>query len=191
MSNKLNSIWLNDKQPALYSLPFSVSLMTLVWRMCYLLFMGSEFPKCHVLLIFLILITIYPSFPLLHPLSFTAFQCSFWGKSHFINSYLHFTSSSKPILFLSSCCWFLSHPSFSFKQPPQCSIVGTNLSSAMWWWLLSVLTCVLLMVIIIFLLTTRQRYKVFSEKCLRPPGPLVNDNKLRDNRLKRGKKKKN
>ncbi|GAA6232673.1 putative all-trans-retinol 13,14-reductase [Lates japonicus] len=56
----------------------------------------------------------------------------------------------------------------------------------MWWWLLSVLTCVLLMVIIIFLLTTRQRYKVFSEKCLRPPGRLVNDNKLRDNRLKRG-----
>ncbi len=58
----------------------------------------------------------------------------------------------------------------------------------MWWWVLGVLSCVLLVSVVIFFLTTGQRYKVFSEKCLRPPGPLVTDNKQRDDRLKRGTK---
>ncbi|XP_034450185.1 all-trans-retinol 13,14-reductase-like [Hippoglossus hippoglossus] len=53
------------------------------------------------------------------------------------------------------------------------------------WWLLSILGCVLL-VAVIFFLTTRQRYKLFSEKCLRPPAPLVTDSKQRDDRLKKG-----
>ncbi|CAB1452055.1 unnamed protein product [Pleuronectes platessa] len=53
------------------------------------------------------------------------------------------------------------------------------------WWLLSILGCVLL-VAVIFFLTTRQRYKLFSEKCVRPPGPLVTDSKQRDDRLKKG-----
>ncbi|XP_030264869.1 all-trans-retinol 13,14-reductase-like [Sparus aurata] len=56
----------------------------------------------------------------------------------------------------------------------------------MWWWLLGILSCVLLVVVIIFFLTTGKRYKVFSEKCLRPPGPLVRDSRQRDERLKRG-----
>ncbi|XP_044037978.1 all-trans-retinol 13,14-reductase-like [Siniperca chuatsi] len=56
----------------------------------------------------------------------------------------------------------------------------------MWWWLLGVLSCGLLVVVVIFFLTTGQRYKVFSEKCLRPPGPLVTDSRQRDDRLKRG-----
>eukprot|EP00064_Thunnus_orientalis_P016804 superscaffoldBa00003412_g16875 len=56
----------------------------------------------------------------------------------------------------------------------------------MWWWLLGVLSCALLAVVVIFFLTTGQRYKVFSEKCLRPPGPLVIDSKQREKRLKRG-----
>lgn len=55
----------------------------------------------------------------------------------------------------------------------------------MFWWLLGVLGCALL-VLIIFFLTTGKRYKVFSEKCLRPPGPLVTDARQRDERLKRG-----
>ncbi|XP_053194215.1 all-trans-retinol 13,14-reductase-like [Scomber japonicus] len=56
----------------------------------------------------------------------------------------------------------------------------------MWWWLLGILSCVLLALIVIFFLTTGQRHKVFSEKCLRPPGPLVTDSKQRDERLKKG-----
>ncbi|XP_075999201.1 all-trans-retinol 13,14-reductase-like [Genypterus blacodes] len=56
----------------------------------------------------------------------------------------------------------------------------------MWWWLLGVLSCVLLVSIIIFFLTTGQRYKVFNEKCVRLPGPLVTDTRQRDERLKRG-----
>uniref|UniRef100_A0A8P4GFW3 Amine oxidase domain-containing protein n=1 Tax=Dicentrarchus labrax TaxID=13489 RepID=A0A8P4GFW3_DICLA len=56
----------------------------------------------------------------------------------------------------------------------------------MWWWLLGVFSCVLLVVVVIFFLITGQRYKVFSEKCLRPPGPLVTDSRQRDDRLKRG-----
>ncbi|XP_063327013.1 all-trans-retinol 13,14-reductase-like [Pelmatolapia mariae] len=56
----------------------------------------------------------------------------------------------------------------------------------MWWWLLGLLSCVLLVVIVIFFLIVGQRYKVFSESCLRPPRPLVADSKLRDVRLKRG-----
>nr|XP_020479141.1 putative all-trans-retinol 13,14-reductase [Monopterus albus] len=56
----------------------------------------------------------------------------------------------------------------------------------MWWWLLGVLSCVLLAAVVIFFLTTGQRYKVFSDKCLRPLKPLVTDSKQRDARLKRG-----
>lgn len=54
------------------------------------------------------------------------------------------------------------------------------------WWLLGVLSCVLLAGVAVFFLTTGRRYKVFSEKCLRPPGPLVTDSRQRDERLKRG-----
>ncbi|XP_041634348.1 all-trans-retinol 13,14-reductase-like [Cheilinus undulatus] len=56
----------------------------------------------------------------------------------------------------------------------------------MWWWLLGLLSCALLMVVILLFLITGQRYKVFSEKCVRPPGPLVTDSRERDDRLKRG-----
>ncbi|TMS15565.1 Putative all-trans-retinol 13,14-reductase [Larimichthys crocea] len=56
----------------------------------------------------------------------------------------------------------------------------------MWWWLLGISSCLLLLAVIIFFLTTAQRYKVFSETCLRPPGPLVTDRKQRDDRLKKG-----
>lgn len=58
----------------------------------------------------------------------------------------------------------------------------------MWWWILGVLSCILLVAVVIFFLTTGQRYKVFSEKSLRPPGPLVTDSRQRDDRLKRGGK---
>lgn len=50
------------------------------------------------------------------------------------------------------------------------------------------MSCVLLVAVIIFFWTTGQRYKVFSEKSLRPPGPLVTDKKQRDDRLKKGEK---
>uniref|UniRef100_UPI0037E72136 all-trans-retinol 13,14-reductase-like n=1 Tax=Semicossyphus pulcher TaxID=241346 RepID=UPI0037E72136 len=56
----------------------------------------------------------------------------------------------------------------------------------MWWWLLGVLSCALLAGVIAFFLITGQRYKVFNEKCVRPPGPLVTDSRERDERLKRG-----
>ncbi|KAI4821847.1 hypothetical protein KUCAC02_007425 [Chaenocephalus aceratus] len=56
----------------------------------------------------------------------------------------------------------------------------------MWWWLLGVSSCVLLLVVVVFFLITGRRYRVFSEKCLRPPGPLVTDSRQRDDRLKRG-----
>lgn len=70
---------------------------------------------------------------------------------------------------------------------PVVSVEGAKLPSAsMWWWLLGLFSCVLLAVIVIFFLIVGQRYKVFSESCLRPPGPLVADSKLRDARLKRG-----
>ncbi|KAM4716398.1 LOW QUALITY PROTEIN: all-trans-retinol 13,14-reductase-like, partial [Anableps anableps] len=49
-----------------------------------------------------------------------------------------------------------------------------------------ILSCLLVALAIILFLTAGQRYKVFSEKCLRPPGPLVTDSKERDARLKRG-----
>ncbi|XP_069543493.1 all-trans-retinol 13,14-reductase-like isoform X3 [Brachyistius frenatus] len=55
----------------------------------------------------------------------------------------------------------------------------------MWWWLLGALSSVLLLVILFFV-ATGQRYKVFSEKSLRPPAALVTDNKQRDERLKKG-----
>ncbi|CAL1588694.1 unnamed protein product [Knipowitschia caucasica] len=56
----------------------------------------------------------------------------------------------------------------------------------MWWWVLGVLSCLLLAGVVLFFITTGRRYKVFSEKCLRPPGALVIDSKQRDERLKRG-----
>lgn len=58
----------------------------------------------------------------------------------------------------------------------------------MWWWMLGLLACVLLLAVVIFFLTAGRRYKVFSEKSLRPPAPLVTDSRQRDDRLKRGKK---
>lgn len=60
-------------------------------------------------------------------------------------------------------------------------------SSAMWLWVFAVLSC-LLVALILFLITGK-RYKVFSEKCLRPPGPLVTNSNERDARLKKGKRK--
>ncbi|XP_008328829.1 putative all-trans-retinol 13,14-reductase [Cynoglossus semilaevis] len=54
-----------------------------------------------------------------------------------------------------------------------------------WWLLLGLSSGVLLLAVIIFL-TTRQRCRVFSESCLRPPGPLVTDRQQRDERLKQG-----
>uniref|UniRef100_A0A3Q2PWT5 Putative all-trans-retinol 13,14-reductase n=1 Tax=Fundulus heteroclitus TaxID=8078 RepID=A0A3Q2PWT5_FUNHE len=56
----------------------------------------------------------------------------------------------------------------------------------MWWWLFGVLSCLLVALLIILFRATGQRYKVFSEKCLRSPGPLVTNSKERDARLKRG-----
>ncbi|XP_068193389.1 all-trans-retinol 13,14-reductase-like [Antennarius striatus] len=56
----------------------------------------------------------------------------------------------------------------------------------MWWWLLGALSCLLLMVIITYFLTIGQRYKVFDEKCVKEPKPLVTDSRQRDERLKRG-----
>lgn len=47
----------------------------------------------------------------------------------------------------------------------------------------------LLVAVVVFFWTTGQRYKVFSEKSLRPPGPLVTDKKQRDDRLKKGEEK--
>lgn len=54
------------------------------------------------------------------------------------------------------------------------------------WWALLTLSCLLMTGVVIFLLITGRRYKVFNEKCLRPPGALVIDPKLRDERLKKG-----
>lgn len=59
----------------------------------------------------------------------------------------------------------------------------------MWWWLIGGASCVLLVTVVIFFWTTGQRYKVFSEKSLRPPGPLVTNKKQRHGRLKKGQKK--
>ncbi|XP_023125856.1 all-trans-retinol 13,14-reductase-like [Amphiprion ocellaris] len=56
----------------------------------------------------------------------------------------------------------------------------------MWWWLLGILSCLVLAGVVTFFLVTGKRHKVFSEKCLRPPGPLVTDSKQRDARLKTG-----
>ncbi|TNN70787.1 All-trans-retinol 13,14-reductase [Liparis tanakae] len=56
----------------------------------------------------------------------------------------------------------------------------------MWWWPLGVVSCVLLVAVVLFFLIAGQRYTVFTEKCLRPPGPLVTDTRQRDDRLKRG-----
>lgn len=172
--------------------------MSLAWRMCYLLcFVESEFPKCHVWLLPWTLISIF------HPLHSTP---------HFNHLLLHFSA-----LFEGKSCWrraFYLSPLTNFSLPPPllphlllfsdylsislsvflCLLFSFFLSSpscqccvAMWWWLLGVLSCVLLVVVVIFFLTTGQRYKVFSEKCLRPPGPLVTDSRQRDDRLKRGK----
>ncbi|KAK2832813.1 hypothetical protein Q5P01_016702 [Channa striata] len=55
----------------------------------------------------------------------------------------------------------------------------------MCWWLL-VLSCASLSSIVLLFLIGGQRYKVFSEKCVRRPGPLVTDSKQRDARLTRG-----
>uniref|UniRef100_A0A665TE16 All-trans-retinol 13,14-reductase-like n=1 Tax=Echeneis naucrates TaxID=173247 RepID=A0A665TE16_ECHNA len=55
----------------------------------------------------------------------------------------------------------------------------------MWWWW-TVMACVLVVLVFFLFLSARPRYKVFSEKCLRPPGPLVTDRKQRDERLKKG-----
>ncbi|XP_032443342.1 all-trans-retinol 13,14-reductase-like [Xiphophorus hellerii] len=54
----------------------------------------------------------------------------------------------------------------------------------MWRWVFAVLSC-LLVALILFLITGK-RYKVFSERCLRPPGPLVTNSNERDARLKKG-----
>ncbi|XP_041827381.1 inactive all-trans-retinol 13,14-reductase-like [Melanotaenia boesemani] len=54
------------------------------------------------------------------------------------------------------------------------------------WWLLGVFSLVLVVVTSAFFLATGRRYEVFSEKCLKPPGPLVTDSKQRDARLKKG-----
>ncbi|XP_015831841.1 all-trans-retinol 13,14-reductase [Nothobranchius furzeri] len=56
----------------------------------------------------------------------------------------------------------------------------------LWWELLVVFSGVFVTVGVLLLLSTRQRYKVFSEKCLRPPGPLITNSQQRDARLKRG-----
>ncbi|XP_077475780.1 all-trans-retinol 13,14-reductase-like [Stigmatopora argus] len=55
----------------------------------------------------------------------------------------------------------------------------------MWWWLFCVSSSLIFVLVIIYL-TTWNRYKVFSETCLRPSRPFVNDEKKRDERLKRG-----
>ncbi|XP_077590047.1 all-trans-retinol 13,14-reductase-like [Stigmatopora nigra] len=55
----------------------------------------------------------------------------------------------------------------------------------MWWWLFCVLSSLIFVLVIIYL-TTWNRYKVFSETCVRPSRPFVNDEKKRDERLKRG-----
>lgn len=47
----------------------------------------------------------------------------------------------------------------------------------------------LLVAVVVFFWNTGQRYKVFSEKSLRPPGALVTDKKQRDERLKKGEEK--
>lgn len=57
------------------------------------------------------------------------------------------------------------------------------------WWLIGGVSCLLLLAGAVFFWTTGQRYKVFSEKNLRPPGPLVTDKKQRDERLKKGEEK--
>uniref|UniRef100_A0A8C5D286 All-trans-retinol 13,14-reductase-like n=1 Tax=Gouania willdenowi TaxID=441366 RepID=A0A8C5D286_GOUWI len=56
----------------------------------------------------------------------------------------------------------------------------------MWWWLLGVAACVLLLLVVVSFVTLGQRYKVFSEKSVKPPRPLVTDSKQRDARLKKG-----
>lgn len=112
------------------------------------------------------LITNSPLFPLAHSLYLCRPVLSFRdgpvGRS--LLSVLH------------SCLELVSSSSRSHSSFP---------SSAMWWW--AVLCCVLLMAALALFLSTRQRYKVFSEKSLRPPGPLVTDSKQRDERLKKGK----
>ncbi|XP_068605983.1 all-trans-retinol 13,14-reductase-like [Brachionichthys hirsutus] len=56
----------------------------------------------------------------------------------------------------------------------------------MWLWLLGALGCLLLMVLFAYFLTVGQRYRVFDEKCVRRPKPLVTDRRQRDERLKTG-----
>ncbi|XP_014871691.1 putative all-trans-retinol 13,14-reductase [Poecilia latipinna] len=56
----------------------------------------------------------------------------------------------------------------------------------MWLWVFSVLSCLLMALVIVLFLITGKRYKVFSEKCLRPPGPLVTNSNERNARLKKG-----
>lgn len=48
------------------------------------------------------------------------------------------------------------------------------------------MSCMVLVVVVVFFLKIGRRYKVFSEKSIRPPGPLVTDSKQRDSRLKKG-----
>lgn len=66
------------------------------------------------------------------------------------------------------------------------ALLASDLPPAAMWWLLGVLSCALLVLMLTFFLALGQRYRVFSETCLRPPGPLVADSKLRDARLRRG-----
>lgn len=72
--------------------------------------------------------------------------------------------------------------------PPSFWPASLQLRDTMWWWLLGVSGCLLLVAVAVFFLATGQRHKVFSEKSLRPPGPLVTDSRQRDERLKKGEK---
>lgn len=153
-----------------------------------LLIEGLEFPKCHVLHVLLPFSLWYKpqSFPLSFPLLTLVTSPS--------------TSHRKLIFLPLPLFTLLFVPAFSY--PPLLFglldlfpffflyILLPRLCSwdAMWWWILGVLSCILLVAIVIFFLTTGQRYKVFSEKSLRPPGPLVTDSRQRDDRLKRGAK---
>ncbi|XP_053706662.1 all-trans-retinol 13,14-reductase-like [Synchiropus splendidus] len=53
------------------------------------------------------------------------------------------------------------------------------------WWMVGLLGFLLLVVVVLFFASCR-RYEVFTEKCLRPPAPLVYDTKERNERLKKG-----
>lgn len=199
-----------NKQPSL----LCESHVLGVENVCALLFVESEFPKCHVLLLDPSALRSYLPFLSLHPSLESSpllqFSVLFEGKPGWkvafylsslltsllfvLHSYLllipslfELFSQSTSVLF--SICSFpcLLH-CFLLSILLSVLYIGTQISSAMWWWLLGVLSCVLLAGVIIFFLTTGQRYKVFNEKCLRPAAPLITDSRQRDDRLKRGKK---